>query len=520
MLMLISRDSRPSQSLFRRSSQPSPTDIMSQQPPLNPALDPFQKLPPEVLRLIVSHFCAHCCGEYDQPFKVESSVQDTTTLYNLCLASPRLRDTSQEILFHYFGVESIYPLSLGYGWKWRLEPFLRTVASRPDLARSVKIVGLHWRLLNQLSFNGGKVIFDQCAKSLGTSAFSIFLNSRSGRGSQTNTIRQSFLLRGSIPRVVRPGQWLPVVASELLAMLLALLPKISYLGVMEDAEYSRNPNILEGRGWRLDVSVPTLDALGIATVGLKTFESDYRMEKLLIRATSLETFIIGGGVDGPVPEMPSLKHLHILRWVRHFPTTSYLLKCTGQLKVLSYTAPEPDISKVVQCLDHPRFHDSLESIRLDFRCKASEVAIQPMPSLKLFTKLKAIFLPARAIWGGYSTRFEPQSLIDILPPSVESLTLLNHHNTATSSGPLCEDMLRLLDAKPKLFTKLRTVISNSSEVCNPTLMGLFKQVGVTVVFQELPRHTRRYTGQEGHYEDESLETRYAWPHDMSPDPDL
>ncbi|CAG7559022.1 unnamed protein product [Fusarium equiseti] len=496
-----------------------PDDTMSQQPQLNPAHDPFQKLPPEVLRLITRHFCAHCCGEYDQPFKVESSVQDTTTLYNLCLASPCLRDNSQQILFHYFGVESIYPLSVGHGWKWRLGPFLRTVASRPDLARSVKIAGLHWRLLNQLSFNESKTIFDQCAKSLGTSALSIFLNSRSGQESQTNTIRQSFLLRGSIPRGVRPGQWLPVMASELLTMLLALLPNISYLGVMEDAEYFRNPNILEGRGWRLDVSVPTLDALGIDAIGLKTIESDYRMEKLLKRATSLETFVIGGGVDGPVPEMPSLKHLHILRWVRHFPTTSYLLKCTGQLKILSYRAPEPDISMVVRCLDHPRFHDSLESIRFDFRCKASERAIQPMPSLKQFSKLKAIFLPTRAIWGCYSTEFEPQSLINILPPSIESLTLM-HHNTPTSSGPLCEDMLRLLEAKPTSFTQLRTVISDSSEICNPTLMGLFKQVGVTVIFQELPRYTRRYTGQDGHYEDESLQTRYAWPHDMSPDPDL
>ncbi|KAH7188047.1 uncharacterized protein B0J16DRAFT_396203 [Fusarium flagelliforme] len=492
---------------------------MSPQPPLNPAPDPFQTLPPEVLHLIVSHFCAHCCGEYDQPFKVKSTVQDTTTLYNLCLVSPHLRDTSQKILFHYFGVESICPLSLGHGWKWRLEPFLRTVASRPDLARSVKIVGLHWRLLNQLSFNGGKVIFDHCAKSLATSAFSVFLDSRSDQESQRNTIRQSFLLRGSLPRGVRPGQWLPVVASELLAMLLALLPNISYLGVMEDAEYFRNPSILEGRGWRLDVSVPTLDALGIAGVGLKTLESDYRMEKLLTRATSLETFIMGGDVDGPVPEMTSLKHLHILRWGRHFPTTGYLLKCTGQLETLSYTAAEPDISTVVRCLDLPRFHDSLESIRLDFRCKSSEEAIQPMPSLKLFTKLKAIFLPARAIWGCYSSRFEPQSLTNILPPSIESLTLL-HHYTPTSSGPLCEDMLRLLEAKPTSFTQLRTIISDSTQVCNPTLMGLFKQVGVTVIFQELPRYTRRYTGQEGHYEDESLETRYPWPHEMSPDPDL
>ncbi|RBR12489.1 uncharacterized protein FIESC28_08613 [Fusarium coffeatum] len=467
---------------------------MSQQPSLNSAYDPFQKLPPEVLRLITRQFCSHCCGEYDQPFKVESSVQDTTTLYNLCLASPHLRDNSQEVLFHYFGVESIHPLSSGHGWKWRLEPFLRTVASRPDLAGSVKIVGLHWRSLNQLSFNGGKAIFDHCAKSLSTSAFSLFLNTRNDQESQTNTIRQSFLLQGSVPRGVRPGQWLPVVASELFAMMLALLPNISYLGVMEDAQYFRSPNIREGRGWRLDVSDPTLDVLGTTTVGLKTLESDYGMKKLLVRATSLETFIIGGDLDGPIPEMPSLMHLHIPHSGKHFPTTACLLKCTGQLKTLSYTVTKSEISTIVRYLDQPRFHDSLESIRLDLRCQPSNETIQPMPSLKLFTQLKTILLPSCTIWGCHPAGFEPRSLIDILPPSIESLTLL-HHLIPASSGPLCEDMLRLLEATPTSFPQLRTIISDSYEVCNPTLTGLFKQVGVTVIFQEVPRYPRRYTGQ-------------------------
>ena len=464
---------------------------MGQQPLPNSTPDPFKRLPSEVLRLIVGQFCAHCCGEYEQPFKVESSVQDTTTLYNLCLASRHFRDPSQEILFHCFGVEAISSLSWTDGWKWRLEPFLRTIASRHDLARSVKIVNLHWLLLCQLSFDGSKDIFDKCAISLGTSAFSIFLHSRTGKSSETSTIRESFLLRGPIPSGIQPGQYLPIVASELLAIILAVLPQIFYLGVMQDPRFVKDPNIERGRGWQLDVSLHTLDALGLHSLGLKTLESDYGIPKLISRAKNLETFITGGYVEGHAPELPNLKSLHIIHgWTARLrPATGYLPLCTGHLTSLSFTAAEPDISTLLEYLDQPRFHDSLESLHLDFRVSPN-TTMQPMPSLKLFTKLRTLFLPARPI---YITAFAPRSLVDILPPTIESLAVVDD-SLPRSHYHLYVDMVRLQQNKTKLFPNLRWVISDSHRLDDPVLSGLFWAAGIALICRNLLKQPRRYTG--------------------------
>lgn len=501
---------------------------MSQQPPLNLAPDPFKGLPPEVLRLIISQFCAHCCGEYEQPFEVHFSVQDTTALYNLCLVSRRLRNVSQEIMFHYFGARSISSRLVGNGWKWQLGPFLRTVAARPDLARSVKVASLHWLLFCRMDFDESKNIFDKCAKSLGTSAFSVFLGSRSDQDSPTNKIRESFLLRGPVPKGVGQEEYCPVVASELLAIMLAILPQVFYLGVIEDAGFIGN-----ARGWDLDVSVPTLDAIGANALALKTLESDYGMPDLLSRAKNLETFVTCGHGRGCVsfkgqndacsPALPSLKRLHILRLGKLGPITGILRGFTGQLTTFSYTAAEPDILTLVQCLDRPRFRKTLESMRLDLRCMPG-AEIQPMASLKLFTKLRTLFLPGRPIYGCDASDFEPQSLIDILPPNIESLTIVDYGLPTASRYRLYLDLLRLLNIKERLFPKLKSITSDSDRFSDPVLRGLFEQAGVVLIHEGLPRYQRKFTGQMVDYENEykawSPEGLMPLPHEMSPDPDL
>ncbi|KAJ0137582.1 Uncharacterized protein HZ326_19429 [Fusarium oxysporum f. sp. albedinis] len=102
--------------------------------------DYFSKLSPEILRCMFAYFCPHCCNEYQCPFGAPpelNRVQDNTTLYNLCLVSRYFRPFAQEILHHSFD-----PYYTSWDapnpWERRLEPFLQTIASRPDLARSVK----------------------------------------------------------------------------------------------------------------------------------------------------------------------------------------------------------------------------------------------------------------------------------------------------------------------------------------------------------------------------------------------
>lgn len=467
---------------------------MNQQPPLDPAPDPFKQLPPEVFRLIISQFCGHCCGEYEQPFGVDNSVQTTTDLYNFCFVSHRFRDACQPMLFHYFGIEYIGYRSRSQKVKYRLEPFLRTTASRPDLGRAVKIVSLEWEVLNDLSYFGGHAIFEKCAISIGTSGSAILEKSRNAEDPSTDAIRESFLLGRSTPEGTKFEECLPVVAGELLAMMFAILPNLTYLGVTKDGG-SVGPSDIQS--WRLDVSLLTLDVLGINTLGLKTLKSNYGIPKLLSRATSLETLISSGHADGHVPDLPSLKRLHLLSgWGRHSPTAHYLPQCTGQLTTFSYTSAQPHILNFVQYLDQPRFHESLESMHLDFQVRSSD-AREPMPSFKSFTKLKTLLLAARPIYGCDSTAIEHQSLVDILPPHIESLTLVGENLPAFPNHRLYQDMLRLLEEKSNLFPRLRRITSDSSHFSGPILRGLFEQAGVALTHQELLRISRRYTAEIG-----------------------
>jgi hypothetical protein len=135
-------------------------------------------------------------------------------------------------------------------------------------------------------------------------------------------------------------------------------------------------------------------------------------------------------------------------------------------------------------------------MHLDFQLRSSD-AREPMPSLRSFTKLKRLLLAARPIYGCDSTAFEPQSLIDILPPSIESLTLVGENLPASPHHRLYQDMLRVLEQKPKLFPGLRRITSDSNHFSGPVLRGLFEQAGVALIHQELLRLSRRYTTQIG-----------------------
>ncbi|KAJ4003972.1 hypothetical protein NW752_010942 [Fusarium irregulare] len=340
-------------------------------------------------------------------------------------------------------------------------------------------------------------MFEKCANTLGTSGSAILEKSRNGQDPSTDAIRESFLLGRSTPEGTKFGECLPVMAGELLAMMFAILPNLTYLGVTSGGGSIRTSDTQNGGDWRLDVSLLTLDALGITTLGLKTLKSYHGIPQLLSRATSLETLISGGHVDGHVPDIPSLKCLHLLcGWGRHGPTARYLPQCTGQLTTFSYTSAEPHVLNFVQYLDQPKFHESLESMHLDFQVKPSD-ARQPMPSLKSFTKLKTLLLAARPIYGCDSTAFEYQSLIDILPTNIESLTLVGENLSASPNHRLYQDMLRLLEQKSKMFPRLRRITSDSSHFGGPILRGVFEQAGVALIHQELLRISRKYTAEIG-----------------------
>ncbi|EXK77825.1 hypothetical protein FOQG_17469 [Fusarium oxysporum f. sp. raphani 54005] len=435
--------------------------------------DYFSKLSPEILRSIFSYFCPHCCNEYQWPFGAppeSKRVQDNTTLYNLCLVSRYFRPFAQEILHHSF--DPYYTsLDAPNPWERRLEPFLQTIASRPDLARSVKTVFLKVRLVESLDFDQSRKVFDTCARTFGSSAQDV---SDKRHDPRSSTIKRAFFRGTRPPKNMRSRDFIPTAAGQLLSILVSILPNLDHIGIEED------------RRWQLDVSPVTLDVLGINSIPLKTLETDYSLPNLLARTPELETLVTSA--SDWFPNMPCLRNLHIRpRNAVQATTLGHLLSaCTGTLSAFSYTSFDSNIVGVVSLLDEPRFHASLETLHLDIR-HYSDRGNHEMPGLKQFTRLKRLFLHTYLLYGPkYPTCCEGncvfKSLVDILPPSIISLEL--SERTQTPYGRMQNDLLILAKNVAVDFPQLKEIQSNADNVCDEYPEALFKSVGVDLIHQD------------------------------------
>ncbi|KAF5614472.1 hypothetical protein F25303_14141 [Fusarium sp. NRRL 25303] len=435
--------------------------------------DYFSKIPAEVLRYIFQYFCPHCCNEYQWPFGAPPNskrAEDKTTLYHLCLVSRNFRPFAQEVLHHSFDpyyTEWDAPNS----WERRLEPFLQTIASRPDLARAVKTVFLKKRLLEQLDFDRSRKAFDTCARVFGVSAIE-FCDSY--RNTLAIAIRKSFF-RGIRPPVsMARDDYIPIVAGQLLSILVAILPNLSHIGLEKSVQ------------WRFDVSPTTLDKLGVSSIALKTLETDYNLPNLFARAPELETLVTSGSER--FPSMPSIRNLHIGSRNAVVPSNiEHLISaCTGTLSAFSYTSCDSDVPGVVNFLDKPKFHASLETLHLNMR-RRDDQGDHKMPSLKQFTHLKKLFLPTYFLYGRKfpaccGGRCNFKSLADILPSSIMSLDLLE--KTLTPNGRMYDDLLSLSKDVAVAFPQLRVIRSKAGRLRDEYPKALFKSVGIDLIHQD------------------------------------
>ncbi|KAF4429409.1 hypothetical protein FACUT_9152 [Fusarium acutatum] len=433
--------------------------------------DYFSKLSPEVLRSIFAYFCPHCCNEYQWPFGAppeSKRAEDNTTLYNLCLVSRYFRPSAQEILHHSF--DPWYKTwDAPNPWERRLEPFLQTIASRPDLARSVKTVFLKSRLVESLNFDRSRIAFDSCTRVFGSSAIEVY------QKSMNTTIRRAFFRGTRPPKYMRSREFIPIVAGQLLSILVAILPNLSHIGIEED------------RRWRFDVSPATLDVLGVSSITLKTLETDHTLPYLLARAPGLETLVTTASYQSP--NMPCLKNLHIRskNAVCAFAMDNILSACTGTLSTFSYTSFDSDIVGVINHLDKPRFHASLETLHLNMLCTNGQ-GNHKMPSLKQFTQLKRLFLHTYLLYGPkYPAccrgKCKIKPLFDTLPSSIVSLEL--SERTKTPDGRMYDDLLILSKDVAFAFPQLKEIRSNADHVCDEYPEALFKSVGVDLIHQDL-----------------------------------
>ncbi|KAJ4264363.1 hypothetical protein NW762_005561 [Fusarium torreyae] len=304
-------------------------------------------------------------------------------------------------------------------------------------------------LLEDLDFEEAYQIFNVCARSLGTSPSDIY---RKGHASQVSSsaIKRPFFFGEHIIKHIEPGDYVVIIANELLTMAVALLPNLVHLGIERGPRRSyTGPSFC-----KIDVSPATLDALGITALRLKTLQSDYAPKQLLSRTPNLET--LATGIYDSFPGMPSVRNLHIQGQVsirRHLKKC--LSACTGPLSTFSYTAEDIEISDVIECLDYARFHTSLESLYLLQRLESESLVMKPIPSLKLFTKLKTIFIPTDHI---STSSLEAPQLVDVLPSNITSFTLVRRDTPVDFT---MEDLQRLTKTKPTAFASPR--VTKASE---------------------------------------------------------
>ncbi|KAF5623062.1 hypothetical protein F52700_10375 [Fusarium sp. NRRL 52700] len=436
--------------------------------------DYFSKLPPEILSSIFAYFCPHCCNEYRWPFGAPSKSkrgEDNTALYNLCLVSQYFRPFAQEVLHHSFDphyAEWGVPSS----WERRLEPFLQTIASRPDLARSVKTVFLKSSLVKSLDFYQGRKAFDACARVLGSSALEVCDKTPNTHASAA----RQFFLGGAPPppeSIMAAQKLFPIVAGQLLTILLAILPNLGHIRIEKDDL------------WQVDATPSTLDILGVSSIPLKILETDSAPPNLLARTPKLETLVTSGSEN--FPNMPCLRNLHIrsTNAVRA-PVIEHLLSaCTGTLSTFSYTSFDSDIVGVMNLLDKPRFHASLETLHFDMNRKDQQ-GDHKMPSLKQFTHLKRLFLYTYLLYGPRSCCRENcnvKSLVDTLPSSIISVDL--SEQTRTPNVRMRDDMFILSKHVASAFPKLKEIRSNADHICVQYPEASFKSVGVDLIHQDL-----------------------------------
>lgn len=78
--------------------------------------------------------------------------------------------------------------------------------------------------------------------------------------------------------------------------------------------------------------------------------------------------------------------------------------------------------------------------------------------------LETLFLTTRSIYNMNSTSLDDQSLVSIVPPSITSLTLVNHDKPIPPER-LREGLLGLANTKITHFKQLKQIRCDSKEAC-------------------------------------------------------
>ncbi|OBT66713.1 hypothetical protein VE03_03988 [Pseudogymnoascus sp. 23342-1-I1] len=457
-------------------------------------------LPTETLHQIFSIFLKHQSIAPDAYFRGTRQQSDERSwhsiqchaLFSLSLASERLRDIAQPILYKEFvpGYGDSWKSTL-YTWDGRLTSFLRTIARRPDLAMLVKRIYIHSYLLKSVNCKENQDGIKQAARAVGIE------------------------------------KWQQLSGGELVTILIAKLPNLKHFSL----QTVMNP--VEG------LSSSYLQALGISVLPLTTIDINlyasaneprhdclFNLEicagAILKLATNLKTLNlhICGGIQhrAPIPSLPNLETLRVTHSRLNETDLEGLLSSCANLRTFAFEATATYIN-ARDCVQDfgPRGHfelknamkylsrhrTTLKSLHLDLRERgvayrdSIERTIPPSFRLRDFKALEHLFLNSEGIYGGGEKHLtaEDQLLVWFLPANIVSLHLEGN------SGPrLAKGLLGLAEAASEgRFPSLKQVRRDAGQILNDNAVGsMFAAAGVdfngdsfpasnaTLPFKEIP----------------------------------
>ncbi|RSM15517.1 hypothetical protein CDV31_004953 [Fusarium ambrosium] len=467
-------------------------------------------LAPELLRRIFECYCLHCHGRPDLPFwsirgptnmeptePSDSSTywQGRNTLHSLCLVSRRFRYIAQDILFHEF----IIPVDVKPdppSLHRRLEPFLRTLATRPNLARRVHTVALDEYVSDDLDVKYAREAFEEALHALGTNPARFWEPRKHGRRVPVSSVSAWEISRGFILGELQPSDMTNVYAKrlvvvEILALLLTLLPNLHHL-------------ILRDHLLPQQVFPKAVGALGLTRIPLQTLDAMLIPLSILAIAPDLKTIHVCPRTS--YPKMRSVKGVYFQGYgsddslcVQKILSSSSksLSRFSYQTYFVGYSI-DRSVNEVLQ----PRtavnlltkVRSTLRSLHLDMRFRVSfneESRVKPIPSLKQFTALEELFLTTNSVYNGTSTISDEESLVHLLPQSIESVTFVDHE-FPPQPDRLRRGFLGLAEAKGDdgQFPNLKLLRYDSKPICeDEKIRHAFSQVGVDFKYQEFPtRH--------------------------------
>ncbi|RSL81797.1 hypothetical protein CEP51_005568 [Fusarium floridanum] len=493
----------------------------------------LNNLPVEILVEILGQFCLHCRNEFHEPAGLDVSFQhendvrpkqdpyehswyalDRDALFSISLSCRKLHRLAQDVLYHEFMLgygDSV--CSRVYNFEGRFASFMRAVGQRRDLAAEVRKVAIHPLLMENLSTKEIRDLLLESAGVLGIDLVQAW--KRRIVEASTTELRQCHWFYGEFLRIfLTPGVenhrqvildvWqLPldfkIVESELIAILIALLPNVDHLSLWQDQQS------------KLHLCPSAFRALGITSLPkLKTLETEINSHPILALATGLETLNVREFLPHPNQDfdLPNLKTLRLARMTcKKENVLAIISRCTGGLGAFLYeqeaveVTPDADDdyltpSQAVEALKPHR--KTLETLHLDFRCIYNTPPPDPaFFSFEDFCSLKRLLVSTAAIFysppaNSYAQEKDRDRIWSRLPPSIVSLHLIE--DEATKLEAIQEGLIGLADMKkshPKMFPHLVQLHLGARDKLDEAVDRIMDAAGIVLTVGFLPTSSKR-----------------------------